>query len=43
MDGFFIYAVDMASGSMIYIESFMIIGSSIGVILPVLSQQFEGL
>jgi hypothetical protein len=37
------YAIEMASGGMIYIPSLMTIGSGIHVILRVLSQQFERL
>jgi hypothetical protein len=38
-----VYAIEMASGSMIYIPSFMTIGSGIQVILRLLRQQFERL
>jgi hypothetical protein len=37
------YTVEMASGGMIYIPSFMKIGSGIQLILKVLPQQFERL
>jgi hypothetical protein len=37
------YAIEMASGGMIYIPSFMMIGSSIQVILRLLPKQFERL
>jgi hypothetical protein len=36
------YAVEMASGGMIYIPSFMMIGSGIQVILRLLSKNFRG-
>jgi hypothetical protein len=41
--GTFNYAVEMASGGMIYIPGLMMIGSGIQVILRALAQQFERL
>jgi hypothetical protein len=40
---FFKYAVEMVSGVMMYIPSFMTIGSGIRVILRLLPQQFESM
>jgi hypothetical protein len=37
------YAFEMASGGIIYIPDFMMIGSGIHVILSLLPQQFERL
>jgi hypothetical protein len=38
-----LYAIQMVSGGMVYIPSFITIGSGIQVILRLLPQPFEGL